>query len=254
MTTTITTKKSKELAVLSGGTCSLCGLPLLNEEKEFNGEFAHIEGQNSGSARFNSDLSVDAINATDNIIVLCASCHTDVDKNTTKYTKNYLLRKKEQHEQDIYNDILSSSLINMVDSQGGTYPNTFINFDKFLVREYKMPFDENYKNEVLHEIKLVFNLTVFERNIFLNIINATFSGDNYKLTLRYFQSAYPKNNVLSPLATCKIIDTMNFDSDLEEDKTLSINTDVWETIMTYCKKNSIKISELVIYRHFDLLD
>jgi len=59
---------------------------------------AHIEGENPGSARYNPDMTGDQRTAYDNLILLCPSHHTEVDKNQAQYPVEKLRQIKKDHE------------------------------------------------------------------------------------------------------------------------------------------------------------
>ncbi len=62
------------------------------------GVMAHIEGENEGSARFNSMLPVPDRAKYDNLILLCPTCHETIDKDPMTYTVERLRTSKTAHE------------------------------------------------------------------------------------------------------------------------------------------------------------
>jgi len=99
--------KPQDKAILimkSGGICGICSRPLISEGKETDkpiGETAHIEGDNKGSARYNSEMSDAERNSYRNLFYLCPTCHTMIDKDEVTYTTSWLLAKKESHESEV---------------------------------------------------------------------------------------------------------------------------------------------------------
>ncbi|PWK17812.1 hypothetical protein LV89_04259 [Arcicella aurantiaca] len=89
----------KKLFALSGNKCCFleqdCSV-LLFDGETFNGEIAHIEGLNNKSARYNSQ-NINP-NEFDNLIVMCPSHHSKIDKNEGKYTTSILKQWKAEHE------------------------------------------------------------------------------------------------------------------------------------------------------------
>jgi hypothetical protein len=61
------------------------------------GECAHIRGERPGARRFDANMSSDERNADGNLLALCPSCHTKIDKPGAEahYTVSMLLRWKE---------------------------------------------------------------------------------------------------------------------------------------------------------------
>lgn len=83
----------------AGSQCSLCSCSLLGEDQIINTHYAHINGINPGSARYDANLSAQYIASTDNCIVLCASCHDKIDrKQKDDYPATQLQSLKKQAE------------------------------------------------------------------------------------------------------------------------------------------------------------
>src|SRR5687768_6852457 len=112
--------KSPDVKVLwarSGNRCALCFASLTHESTKASpvGQQAHIKGENSGkgkkpSARYDQEQSDDARNSYGNLILLCPTCHTIIDKNEEEYTVERLLSIKELHERKITESIRSQTL------------------------------------------------------------------------------------------------------------------------------------------------
>lgn len=60
-------------------------------------EMAHIVAANDGGPRANPILSKEALGAFENLILLCANCHTIVDKAPAAYPDAMILRWKREH-------------------------------------------------------------------------------------------------------------------------------------------------------------
>lgn len=93
-------RELKILWALSGNRCAKCKNLLVQLSKEdglFNiGEQAHIMARNSGGPR-----AIDGNennNSFDNIIILCSSCHTEIDSCPNRYTIQKLKEIKQEHE------------------------------------------------------------------------------------------------------------------------------------------------------------
>lgn len=86
----------------SGNACAMCKT-LLAEDDTTNkphliGEMAHIEGENPTSARYNECMTDPERNCYENLILLCPTCHTRIDKNYSNYPVVYLHNLKKNHE------------------------------------------------------------------------------------------------------------------------------------------------------------
>lgn len=98
------------LAMKSGNICAFndCHKPLtsdgINSNPAVIGEAAHIYGENPGtktkpaSARYRRDMTNDERNHYNNLIYLCPSCHTKIDRQEEDYPAKLLLSLKETHE------------------------------------------------------------------------------------------------------------------------------------------------------------
>lgn len=94
----------------SGNICAMtnCETSLTSEGDVSNpsiiGEAAHIYGENPGtktkppSARYRDDMSDKERNHYDNLIYLCPTCHTKIDKQEADYPAKILIQTKVDHE------------------------------------------------------------------------------------------------------------------------------------------------------------
>ena len=92
----------KSLWSRSGGRCAICKTEIILQEKENNpspiGEMAHIKGLNPESTRYDPNMSDEERNSYENLIILCPTCHTKIDKNPDKFTVEKLKKIKIEHE------------------------------------------------------------------------------------------------------------------------------------------------------------
>lgn len=92
------------------GRCERCNESIIRNRYSGDvgnyGEFAHIIAHSEGGNRSNkgTDYSQEYVDDIQNIIVLCTSCHTNIDKkeNESKYTEEYLQKIKAEHIEKIY--------------------------------------------------------------------------------------------------------------------------------------------------------
>ena len=101
----ISQKDVKILWGRSQGKCSICRCDLIPDQSDGKpyplGEMAHIEGENEGSARFNSQLDVADRAKYENLILLCPTHHTMIDRDPGTYTVEKLRAMKKDHERFI---------------------------------------------------------------------------------------------------------------------------------------------------------
>ena len=104
--TNLKTQDKWELYFRSGGLCSLCCHSLdydkFSRSKISVKEYAHVIADSEDGTRGSSESAQYAGNI-DNIILLCPTCHTRVDKDTTLeyYTVEHLHSVKNAHEQRV---------------------------------------------------------------------------------------------------------------------------------------------------------
>lgn len=97
--------KSSQIKLLWGksqGRCAICRENLIKSSQEGNdfqvGEMAHIEGEKSGSARYNPGMTDDQRAAYENLILLCPTHHAEIDKDRHQYPVEKLKQIKTNHE------------------------------------------------------------------------------------------------------------------------------------------------------------
>jgi len=99
----ITQKDIKLLWGRSGNRCAICKTELTQDKKTVSasftlGEQAHIVGEKEDAARGVSQLSLDERNSYHNLILLCPTHHTEIDKNDDDWSVEKLHQIKSEHE------------------------------------------------------------------------------------------------------------------------------------------------------------
>jgi hypothetical protein len=76
------------------------------------GEMAHIKGNKKGSNRYDSQQSDTERHDYNNLILLCPTHHTLIDKpeNESTYTVDLLLKMKKQHEETILEKLINKEI------------------------------------------------------------------------------------------------------------------------------------------------
>ncbi|MGD8204428.1 HNH endonuclease [Pantoea sp. FN0305] len=106
MSNSITSSVIKKLYGLSAGKCNICKISLFENEVHV-GEMAHVIAKKSGGARGDALRIND--NSYDNLILLCANHHSEVDQNPEHFTVDLLKAIKKEHEDFIANSTDFSS-------------------------------------------------------------------------------------------------------------------------------------------------
>jgi hypothetical protein len=108
----------KVLWAKSGNRCAICFIPLTRELSStiLVGQQAHIKGEHAGknnkpsSARYDDAQSRTERNSYANLILLCPTCHTTIDKDETSYSVERLHSIKQLHERKIEESIRENTL------------------------------------------------------------------------------------------------------------------------------------------------
>ncbi|OGV49202.1 MAG: hypothetical protein A2017_05945 [Lentisphaerae bacterium GWF2_44_16] len=105
MSETIRNKDAKILCTKSGNRCALfdCHKELVidaqnNDPASLIAEMAHIKGEKPTAPRYDINMTDEERNSYKNLILLCPSCHTKIDKQPNTYTVEYLHKIKNEHE------------------------------------------------------------------------------------------------------------------------------------------------------------
>ena len=115
----IDSSTQKVLLLRSGGVCAKCKQQLTIKSEANSlfspiAEFAHIYPYEENGPRHNDrkqiGLSPTCINSQENIIVLCPSCHTIIDKLPNDYPAEKLLKLKARHEKWVSDQLAQASL------------------------------------------------------------------------------------------------------------------------------------------------
>lgn len=96
-----------DIKMLWGKSGNHCAFPGCNTElaklgsaggNSIIGEMAHIKGENRNSARYDSSMTDKERNCYNNLILLCPTHHTEIDRDPALYTVEKLLEIKNKHE------------------------------------------------------------------------------------------------------------------------------------------------------------
>lgn len=103
----ITEKTKRKLWAASGGFCANpdCHAELFHFFDDGNisniEEFAHIIGKKEDGPRGNHNMSRSDRDNFDNILLLCPTCHSLIDKNPKKFSDSLLISWKQCHQDNI---------------------------------------------------------------------------------------------------------------------------------------------------------
>ena len=82
--------------------CKIDLLPKITDDVESNiSENAHIVGFSNDGPRAEADIDISEKNLESNLILVCANCHTIIDKNPEFFTVEELRKIKNDHENEV---------------------------------------------------------------------------------------------------------------------------------------------------------
>src|SRR3954464_9635605 len=100
----ITDATRKRLWGRSGLRCAYCRNRIILPSDDATGEIligieCHVRAQSPGGPRYDPTLNAEAVDAFENLLILCPNDHTVVDRDLTTFTVERLLELKRAHEQ-----------------------------------------------------------------------------------------------------------------------------------------------------------
>ena len=106
--------QQKDIKILwgrSGNRCSICKLELTADgDKETLGEMAHIVAKSEGGPRGNSRLEISERDRYRNLILLCPTHHSEIDKNHGDWSVENLLQIKAEHEKWVSSQLAEGNI------------------------------------------------------------------------------------------------------------------------------------------------
>lgn len=169
----------KRLFALSGNQCARpnCGTVLMSSDGVLIGEVAHICAESEGGPRWDAKLSDAQRRGFDNLLLLCPTCHTLIDKDPAAYKKSKLRRWKRDREArfEAVGDLLQKSYLNEITDDahaiGSTLPKTLAAYVKYLVKKGQSPFiDGDTPAEIADYIEKLRHLAPADRQLMVAVI------------------------------------------------------------------------------------
>lgn len=131
--------REKEIKILwgrSGNRCAICKLELTPDgDKETLGEMAHIIARSEDGPRGTSELTTEERDKYKNLILLCPTRHSEIDKNHNDWSVNKLLKIKTEHEAWV-SEQLNTGNINIAKIDNAEFLESRINTWQELSREH----------------------------------------------------------------------------------------------------------------------
>jgi len=169
----------RRLFALSGNQCARpgCGTVLLNATGKLVGEAPHIAAESSGGPRYDKSLSPDDRRAFKNLILLCATCHTLVDKDEKTYTRAKLVKWKTDREKrfsavgELLRKAYLDEIVDESDDTGMSLPETLAGYVAYLATISTHPsLDSGALAAVAAYAERLRHLTIRDRQLIVAII------------------------------------------------------------------------------------
>ena len=271
-------KTLRELYVLSGNLCAnpKCATVLVNANGTMVADVCHIKGERPKIARFDETLSEEDRRAPANLILLCSTCHTLVDKEDKKYTALKLSKWKKDREARFtaVGDTLRQRYIHEIADESDvsdlTMPSTLGAYVKYLRKnKYRHQIDKDTAGEIKDYVDKLRHLAMPDRVLMQAIVEKILelggtSEDEYGV------SAHPDdlktilidNKRLSDWRISKFGKTLGRNAlggvDSDEEPLLSIaapNHDVgWSALKRFLEPRGHDLHDVICDLKFGLLD
>ncbi len=163
MSSTIKDSVRKKLWSLSAGKCAICDKTLIGTNSFNVGQECHIISSKPSGPRYVQDLN--DYNNYDNLILLCANHHREIDTDIANYPIDKLKQIKKEHEQRVEKRLEEQKreivfLIKI--NTGETLGNVLLgNHGWTIVSEINNPFVEKISIELDDLIRVMMNLQDF---------------------------------------------------------------------------------------------
>ncbi|MGF2144421.1 hypothetical protein ACQUEF_03595 [Vagococcus fluvialis] len=250
-------KTKRILWLESGGYCCKCMAPLITPQRDYIGKIAHIEAASQGGPRFNVEQSNDDRRQEHNLMLVCPTCHEEIDIATSTFTVEILKNIKKVHAERIRD--LEKEFVVLIDNEEIIYPQNlillydFVELDEDSIEKGRA---EDIK-ELSEGLKVLSKIPRHVRKYFCFL--AENSNKDMEISSAYAQesstlSYEDEKNYFRILEEKKIA---YYDHD-EENISLRLpgkNNELWLLDLScFCLKNNIKLEKLLVDLNFSYLD
>lgn len=185
----------QRLFAASAGYCQNpnCNVPLFREtgtEAIHIAELAHVFAANNEGPRSPGTLSVAERGAFENLIVLCPSCHTEIDKSERDYPAELLREWKASHQTAIHKVFGATKFTTRSKVREAIEPLLAENLSLFEALNPDMPYGENPESEVAAKWQAAMRARILPNNrriLALLDANREHMRDEEKRVLEHFR-------------------------------------------------------------------
>lgn len=269
----------RRLFALSGNQCARpnCLTVLLSADGALVGEAAHIAAESPQGPRFDASLSEDARRGFDNLILLCATCHTEIDKMPVKFPVALLRKWKRNREArfEAAGDILRKAYLNEIIDEseivGMGLPSTLARYAAFIEKRETSTFiDADTPSEIGEYVEKLRHLKMTDRQLMVAIIEKAIvlggaRDDEYGISVHPddLKTITVNGRRLSDYAMAKLGKTLernnlgSLDPDGDDTRFFigTIHIDMaWSELKIFAQENGATLSTFLIDLKFHLLD
>jgi hypothetical protein len=153
-------------------------------------EMAHVFAANDGGPRTNTDLTKEERGAFENLVMLCANCHTIVDKAPEAFPDSVMLNWKHEHTNKLRGLFGAVKFSNRASARQAVEP--FLRENHAIFKQYGPHIDAAYNPESgaaeQWKRKMLTRILPNSRKMLAILdVNRQLLGDNEKTTLEQFR-------------------------------------------------------------------
>lgn len=173
----ITQETLKILWGRCGNRCAICKKTVTESTQASGsyiiGENAHIEGEKSTAARYREDMTDNERNAYENLVVLCPTCHTRIDKTEIADFPTSKLQEMKQIHEDSCERILEQKIIDTTYAELEVVLTYISNSTDFETVDFTVitPSEKITKNALSTKVERLIKLGMTQTNLVENYIN-----------------------------------------------------------------------------------
>jgi hypothetical protein len=271
-------KTLRQLYVLSGNQCAnpSCATVLVNANGTLVADVCHIKAESPGGPRYDKNLSAEKRRASENLILLCATCHSLVDREPEKYPVKRLTKWKRDREDRFaaVGDTLRQRYFGEIvdDAEAGTIsiPRTLKRYKRFLEKHrFSHTIDSRTLDAIKDYVDRLRHLSLADRDLMRAIVEkGIVLGGRHES--EYGINIHPDDlktiriddKRLSDYRISKLGKTLDRNSlggiDVDEEPSLHIGApdeDLgWSTLTDFVEANGNTLRDLLCDLRFGLLD
>ncbi len=262
----------RELYLKSGNICAMPDChKLIVDENGFCGEVAHIAAAEENGERFDKNMTNEERRSFENLMLLCPTCHTLIDKKGNKYTTADLKRIKKEHEAKCGNFLekIRNSIPDLQDAIDECKCTNCIRLHKVLKMDYSD--NENIGNaEILNNLLAALkNLPPETRELLAIMVKHSFWVKNELLINLFKIKKFIERSDEFILSHVALMSQENITSapflyslnpeeiEIQHIKLYGdrkIGWNYWKEIKEFCEKESIPFSRIIFDLDFSVFD